>query len=61
MMKIEQTGIDSFKVTLETPLEKGTIGKASKLKVAIECLNEIGFRSIASSDRVELERDGEAG
>jgi hypothetical protein len=44
-MLIEQVGINKLKITLETDLEKETIGKSESIEVSIVETNTISFRS----------------
>lgn len=53
-MKIEQTGTNKVKITLDTDLEKSTLGKADKIEVEIEQMSSIGYSQVESRKTVEV-------
>ncbi len=55
-MKVEQTGVDAVKITLENDLEKQTIGKAEALTITIEQQSTMGFRGAAEIKTVKVEK-----
>ena len=44
-MNVEQTGVNAIKVTLDTDMEKATIGKANEVRLTIEQTSTAGFRA----------------
>jgi len=59
-MKIEQTGVNKAKITLETTLERDTFGSASSLEIIVETSREIGYREGTAPRTVEVERKDES-
>jgi hypothetical protein len=55
-MKIEQTGVDRVTITLETDLERDTLGHADKLEVRLKYQENVGFVAGDSERNVTLER-----
>ena len=55
-MKIEQTGVNKAKITLETTLERDTFGSTGKLEIVVETSREIGYREGTTSRTVEVDK-----
>ena len=55
-MKIEQTGVNKAKITLETTLERDTFGSTGKLEILVETSREIGYREGTTSRTVEVDK-----
>lgn len=53
-MKVEQTGMDKIKITLDSDLEKATIGKAVQIELTIEQTATVGFRTTPEAARSML-------
>jgi hypothetical protein len=55
-LKIEQTGVNKAKITLETTLERDTFGSTGKLEIVVETSREIGYREGTTSRTVEVDK-----
>jgi len=56
-MKVEQTGPNAIRVTLETDLEKATVGKAESLEVTLRQDTDISFRERPTTTRISVSRE----
>jgi len=56
-LKIEQTGPNKVKITLETDLEKSTIGCADKIEVTMEQVSSIGYKQVENIKSLEVEKE----
>jgi hypothetical protein len=56
-MKAEQVGVNKIKISLDSELERVTLGSADKIELIIEKSTCIGYQSSGEIKSVEVSRD----